>query len=111
MSESESSLHLCRSVFCMQNEKSLHDCFVFFREFFCHHVVRLIGVVSQGQPAYVLMELMSQGDLKNFLRLHRPDEEVSRKIKKINMYRLKPFSSNSVTQIKFCGIDIHQNNV
>ena len=48
----------------------------FFRAFECHHVVRLIGVVSRGQPAYVLMELMAQGDLKNFLRQHRPDEEV-----------------------------------
>lgn len=45
------------------------------KQFNCFHVVKLIGVVSQGQPAYVLMELMSQGDLKNFLRLHRPDEE------------------------------------
>ena len=47
-----------------------------FRAFECHHVVRLIGVVSKGQPALVLMELMARGDLKNFLRQHRPDEEV-----------------------------------
>lgn len=51
--------------------------FLFYRTFNCHHVVKLIGVVSRGQPAYVLMELMANGDLKNFLRLHRPDEEVS----------------------------------
>nr|WEY17517.1 insulin-like growth factor 1 receptor [Anadara broughtonii] len=43
--------------------------------FKCFHVVQLLGVVSKGQPAYVIMELMSNGDLKNFLRLHRPDEE------------------------------------
>lgn len=36
-------------------------------------MVRLYGVVSQGQPAYVLMELMSQGDLKSFLLKHRPE--------------------------------------
>ena len=47
-----------------------------FRMFKCHHVVRLIGVVSKGQPALVLMELMPFGDLKNFLRQHRPDEDV-----------------------------------
>lgn len=50
---------------------------VYFRAFNCHHVVKLIGVVSIDQPAYVLMELMPMGDLKNFLRQHRPDEEVS----------------------------------
>ena len=50
---------------------------LYYRSFTCHHVVRLIGVVSKGQPAYVLMELMANGDLKHFLRLHRPDEEVS----------------------------------
>ncbi|KAL3867340.1 hypothetical protein ACJMK2_044550 [Sinanodonta woodiana] len=44
------------------------------KAFECHHVVRLIGVVSKSQPALVLMELMAN-DLKNFLRMHRPDEE------------------------------------
>ncbi|XP_055384771.1 insulin-like receptor [Condylostylus longicornis] len=40
-----------------------------------HHVVRLLGVVSRGQPTLVVMELMSNGDLKAFLRRHRPDPE------------------------------------
>lgn len=39
-----------------------------------HHVVRLLGVVSQGQPTLVVMELMARGDLKSYLRKHRPDE-------------------------------------
>ena len=46
------------------------------RAFKCHHVVMLYGVVSQGQPTLVIMELMAQGDLKNYLRRHRPSEEV-----------------------------------
>jgi len=46
------------------------------RAFTCHHVVMLYGVVSQGQPTLVIMELMAQGDLKNYLRHHRPTEEV-----------------------------------
>ena len=46
------------------------------RTFDCYHVVKLIGVVSKGQPALVIMELMANGDLKNYLRMHRPDEEV-----------------------------------
>jgi len=46
------------------------------RAFKCNHVVMLYGVVSQGQPTLVIMELMSQGDLKNYLRRHRPTEEV-----------------------------------
>lgn len=41
------------------------------------HVVRLLGVVSQGQPTLVIMELMSNGDLKSYLRSHRPDEQSS----------------------------------
>jgi len=36
-------------------------------------VVKLLGVVSQGQPTLVVMELMVNGDLKTYLRSHRPD--------------------------------------
>ncbi|XP_045769194.1 insulin receptor-like isoform X2 [Maniola jurtina] len=41
------------------------------------HVVRLLGVVSNGQPTLVVMELMECGDLKTYLRSHRPDAESS----------------------------------
>ncbi|XP_030045590.1 insulin-like growth factor 1 receptor [Microcaecilia unicolor] len=47
------------------------------KEFNCHHVVRLLGVVSQGQPTLVIMELMTRGDLKSYLRSLRPDNESS----------------------------------
>jgi len=47
------------------------------RAFICNHIVKLLAVVSDGQPTLVVMELMSQGDLKNYLRKHRPDEPVS----------------------------------
>lgn len=40
--------------------------------------VRLLGVVSKGQPTLVVMELMTHGDLKSFLRSLRPDAEVTR---------------------------------
>uniref|UniRef100_A0A8C7J4Z1 Tyrosine-protein kinase receptor n=1 Tax=Oncorhynchus kisutch TaxID=8019 RepID=A0A8C7J4Z1_ONCKI len=43
--------------------------------FTCHHVVRLMGVVSKGQPTLVVMELMTHGDLKSYLRCLRPDSE------------------------------------
>uniref|UniRef100_A0A4X2JTI9 Tyrosine-protein kinase receptor n=1 Tax=Vombatus ursinus TaxID=29139 RepID=A0A4X2JTI9_VOMUR len=43
--------------------------------FSCHHVVRLLGVVSKGQPTLVVMELMVHGDLKSYLRSLRPDAE------------------------------------
>lgn len=39
--------------------------------------VRLLGVVSQGQPTLVIMELMTRGDLKSYLRSLRPEMEVS----------------------------------
>ena len=48
------------------------------KDFKTEHVIKLIGVVSQGQPALVLMELMENGDLKNFLRSLRPDSENNR---------------------------------
>lgn len=47
-----------------------------FRAFNTHHVVQLLGVVSEGQPVLVIMELMSNGDLKTYLRSHRPDVSV-----------------------------------
>ena len=47
------------------------------RRFDCHHVVKLLGVVSKGQPTLVVMELMLNGDLKSYLRAHRPDEDVT----------------------------------
>uniref|UniRef100_A0A3B4CE23 Tyrosine-protein kinase receptor n=1 Tax=Pygocentrus nattereri TaxID=42514 RepID=A0A3B4CE23_PYGNA len=47
------------------------------KEFNCHHVVRLLGVVSQGQPTLVIMELMTRGDLKSYLRTLRSKENTS----------------------------------
>ncbi|XP_068158008.1 insulin-like receptor [Drosophila tropicalis] len=44
------------------------------KEFDTFHVVHLLGVCSRGQPALVVMELMKKGDLKSYLRAHRPDE-------------------------------------
>ncbi|KAH8374916.1 hypothetical protein KR200_008584, partial [Drosophila serrata] len=44
------------------------------KEFDTHHVVRLLGVCSRGQPALVVMELMKKGDLKSYLRAHRPED-------------------------------------
>ncbi|XP_058870993.1 insulin receptor-like [Acipenser ruthenus] len=51
------------------NEASVMKAFV------CHHVVRLLGVVSKGQPTLVVMELMTHGDLKSYLRSLRPEAE------------------------------------
>ncbi|XP_041853686.1 insulin-like growth factor 1a receptor [Melanotaenia boesemani] len=47
------------------------------KEFNCHHVVRLLGVVSQGQPTLVIMELMTRGDLKSHLRSLRKENTTS----------------------------------
>ncbi|CAG2120555.1 unnamed protein product, partial [Medioppia subpectinata] len=41
----------------------------------CHHIVKLIGIVSVENPVLVLMEYMVNGDLKNYLRLNRPDSD------------------------------------
>nr|XP_046250354.1 insulin-like growth factor 1a receptor [Scatophagus argus] len=47
------------------------------KEFNCHHVVRLLGVVSQGQPTLVIMELMTRGDLKSYLRSLRKENSTN----------------------------------
>lgn len=47
------------------------------KAFNCYHIVRLLGVVSQGQPTLVVMELMERGDLKSFLRNRRPEVNIS----------------------------------
>ncbi|XP_042888474.1 insulin-like peptide receptor [Penaeus japonicus] len=36
----------------------------------CNHVVRLLGVVGDYAPVFVVMELMQEGDLKSFLKKH-----------------------------------------
>ena len=43
------------------------------KQFDTAFVVRLLGVVSQSQPTFVVMELMINGDLKGYLRSHRPE--------------------------------------
>nr|XP_045585928.1 insulin receptor-related protein-like [Procambarus clarkii] len=40
------------------------------QEIECHHVVRLLGVVGDYAPVYVVMELMQKGDLKTYLKKH-----------------------------------------
>ncbi|EDV27148.1 uncharacterized protein TRIADDRAFT_22855, partial [Trichoplax adhaerens] len=45
------------------------------KQFDCNHVVRLLGIVSQGLPPLVIMELMANGDLKNHLRSLREDAD------------------------------------
>uniref|UniRef100_A0A8C4N3W1 Tyrosine-protein kinase receptor n=1 Tax=Eptatretus burgeri TaxID=7764 RepID=A0A8C4N3W1_EPTBU len=55
------------------------------KSFNCHHVVRLIGVVSQGQPTLVIMELMTHGDLKSYLRSLRSDAEKKPKRSQLSL--------------------------
>lgn len=43
------------------------------KQFDTAFVVRLLGVVSQTQPTFVVMELMTNGDLKSYLRSHRSE--------------------------------------
>ncbi|XP_031558117.1 putative insulin-like peptide receptor [Actinia tenebrosa] len=71
----------CRvAVKTVSENASVRDRIEFLQEasimkaFHCHHVVELLGVVSDGQPTLVIMELMHNGDLKNHLRSRRPEE-------------------------------------
>ncbi|CAF4112009.1 unnamed protein product, partial [Adineta steineri] len=44
------------------------------KQFQCHHVIQLYGICSRIRPPYVVMELMENGDLKNYLYRHRQSE-------------------------------------
>uniref|UniRef100_A0A914DG32 receptor protein-tyrosine kinase n=1 Tax=Acrobeloides nanus TaxID=290746 RepID=A0A914DG32_9BILA len=45
------------------------------KQFNTSYIVRLYGVVSDGQPVLVVMEMMEKGNLRDFLRSHRPGAE------------------------------------
>ncbi|KAE9552632.1 hypothetical protein FO519_004145 [Halicephalobus sp. NKZ332] len=45
------------------------------KQFDTSFIVKLLGVVSDGQPVLVVMELMQNGNLRDFLRSRRPDAE------------------------------------
>ncbi|CAF4820435.1 unnamed protein product [Rotaria socialis] len=47
---------------------------LFSRQFQCHHVIQLYGICSPICSPYVVMELMGNGDLKNYLYRHRQGE-------------------------------------
>ncbi|XP_018571455.1 insulin-like peptide receptor isoform X2 [Anoplophora glabripennis] len=71
---------------------SLHECMEFLNEASImkafsnsHHVVKLLGVVSRGQPPLVVMELMERGDLKKYLRKTR---DSSQNITANEIYRM-----------------------
>ena len=36
------------------------------------HIVRLLGVCLDGEPQFIILELMNKGDLKSYLRASRP---------------------------------------
>lgn len=47
------------------------------------HVVKLLGVVSQGHPQMVILELMENGDLKNYLNDQRPTTKHPERIRPV----------------------------
>nr|BBI47314.1 insulin-like peptide receptor 2 [Gnatocerus cornutus] len=49
------------------------------------HVIKLLGIVSRGQPPLVIMELMERGDLKSYLRRCR---EPSQNLTTNELYRM-----------------------
>uniref|UniRef100_A0A6V7MAY0 receptor protein-tyrosine kinase n=1 Tax=Bracon brevicornis TaxID=1563983 RepID=A0A6V7MAY0_9HYME len=53
------------------------------KKFSSHHIVRLVGVVSDGIPPYVIMELMENGDLKTYLRKLREAGQLSLDVPRI----------------------------
>eukprot|EP00118_Oscarella_pearsei_P021151 m.236157 g.236157 ORF g.236157 m.236157 type:complete len:983 (+) comp40131_c0_seq11:1257-4205(+) len=69
----------------------------FMKKFVCDYVVCLLGIVSRGNPPLVIMELMSNGDLKNYLRSKRPGNETSNEISFFSDHF--PFAHEEVFQL------------
>lgn len=72
------STNLHCAVKTINENRSLHERMEFLNEASvmkafsnCQHVVKLLGVVSKGEPPLVIMELMENGDLKKFLHRMR----------------------------------------
>ncbi|TKR94860.1 hypothetical protein L596_009094 [Steinernema carpocapsae] len=45
------------------------------KRFNADFIVKLYGIVSDGIPVYVVMEFMANGNLRDYLRAHRPNAE------------------------------------
>ena len=66
------------------------------------HIVQLLGIVSKTQPYLVIMELMSNGDLKTFLRKNRSVDDVfpiSKSYAKFELHQFVPHVSHMAIQI------------
>jgi insulin-like growth factor 1 receptor len=63
------------------------------KHFNSNQVVRLLGIVSRGNQALAVLELMTKGDLKSFLHSLRPEDEGPL------TYKNFPLSENDVLQI------------
>lgn len=82
MTQSLSSVIYCHMLWCCVRVKLtvvLNSSFGFISSLFCvcskfshQNIVRCIGVSLQILPRFILLELMTGGDMKTFLRLNRP---------------------------------------
>ncbi|PAV92164.1 hypothetical protein WR25_05330 isoform B [Diploscapter pachys] len=48
------------------------------KQFNSSFIIKLLGVVSDGQPVLVVMEMMSKGNLRDYLRSRRPGAEENK---------------------------------
>uniref|UniRef100_A0AC35FXE4 Receptor protein-tyrosine kinase n=1 Tax=Panagrolaimus sp. PS1159 TaxID=55785 RepID=A0AC35FXE4_9BILA len=62
---------------CASNAERLHFLIEasVMKTFNTAYIVKLYGVVSEGQPVLVVMEMMDQGNLRDYLRARRPNSE------------------------------------
>ncbi len=52
------------------------------------HIVRLLGIVSINNPAYLVLEYMEKGDLKDYLKNARNDPEIKKELSHDRLYRI-----------------------
>ena len=75
------------------NEASIMKNFKTFR------IIRLSGVISKAQPYFVVMELLSNGDLKTFLSKYRPNENAVTNYSKFSASQVVPQLGHMAIQI------------
>lgn len=103
---------------CSETFRFLHEAAAMKKFTGAPFVIKLYGVVSSGQPTLIVMEYMSQGNLRSYLMSRRPDDP------KYNTNGLDPPTFNEVARMaaeiadgmafleamKFCHMDLAARN-
>lgn len=52
------------------------------------HIVKLLGIVSIDNPAYLILEFMDKGDLKDYLKKAKTESAIKKELTQSRLYRI-----------------------